>query len=41
MEFLHIRKKFWGGRIRGRGCFVASSGNVKDEMILEYIESQE
>ncbi len=41
MEFPHIRKKFWGGHIWGRGYFVASSGNVTDEVILEYIESQE
>jgi len=41
MEFPHIRKKFWGGHIWGRGYFVASSGNVTDEVILECIESQE
>ena len=41
MEFPHIRKKYWGGPIWGRGYFVASSGNVTDEVIMEYIESQE
>ena len=41
MEFPHIRKRCWGGYIWGKGYFVASSGNVTDEVILEYIESQE
>ncbi len=41
MEFPHIKKKYWGGHIWGRGYFVASSGNVTDEVIIEYIESQE
>ena len=40
MEFPHVRKKYWGGHIWGRGYFVASSGNVTDEVIIEYIESQ-
>jgi putative transposase len=41
MEFPHIRKRYWGGHIWGRGSFVVSSGNVTDEVIMEYIESQE
>ena len=41
MEFPHIRKRYWGGHIWGRGYFVTSSGNVTDEVIMEYIESQE
>jgi putative transposase len=41
MEFPHIRKRYWGGTIWSRGYFVASSGNVTDEVIMEYIESQE
>ena len=41
MEFPHIKKKYWGGHIWGRGYFVASSGNVTDEVIMEYIESQD
>jgi putative transposase len=35
------RKNFWRGHIWGRGYFVVSSGSVTDEVILEYIESQE
>lgn len=41
MEFPHIKKRYWGGHIWARGYFVASSGNVTDEVIMEYIESQD
>jgi len=39
-EFPHLRKRFWGGHLWARGYFVASSGNVTDEIIKQYIESQ-
>jgi putative transposase len=41
MEFKHIQKAFWGRHIWARGYFVASSGNVTDEVIREYIRLQE
>ena len=41
MEFGHIQKQFWGRHLWARGYFVASSGNVTDEVILEYIRLQE
>lgn len=41
MEFPHIRKRYWEGHIWGRRYFVVSSGNVAEEVIMEYIESQE
>jgi putative transposase len=41
MEFKHIQKMFWGRHIWARGDFVASSGNVTDEVIQEYIRLQE
>ena len=41
MEFKHIQKAFWGRHLWGRGYFVASSGNVTDETIQEYIRLQE
>jgi len=41
MEFRHIQKAFWGRHIWARGYFVASSGNVTDEVIREYIRLQE
>ena len=40
-EFEHLKKKFWGRHLWARGYFVASSGNVTDEIIMEYIENQD
>ncbi len=40
-EFKHIQKQFWGRHLWARGYFVASSGNVTDEVIMEYIRLQE
>ena len=41
MEFRHLQKMFWGRPLWARGYFVASSGNVTDEAIMEYIRQQE
>lgn len=41
MEFRHLQKMFWGRHLWARGYFVASSGNVTDEVIKEYIRQQE
>ncbi len=40
MEFRHLNKQFWGRHIWARGYFVATSGNVTDEVIREYIRLQ-
>jgi putative transposase len=40
MEFGELKKVYWGTHIWGRGYFVASAGNVTDELIMEYIEKQ-
>ncbi len=40
MEFKHIQKQYWGRHLWARGYFVASSGNVTDEAIMEYIRRQ-
>jgi putative transposase len=40
MEFKSLSKAFWGRHIWARGYFVASSGNVTDEVIIKYIEQQ-
>ena len=40
-EFAPLRKQFWGRHLWARGFFVASSGNVTDEVIMEYIRTQE
>src|SRR5690606_39215695 len=40
-ENKQISRLFWGRHLWGRGYFVASSGNITDEMIMEYIENQD
>ena len=39
-DFRAIRKKFWGRHLWARGYFVATSGNVTDEVVAKYIELQ-
>lgn len=41
MEFKHVQKQYWGRHLWARGYFVASSGNVTDEVIMEYIRNQD
>ena len=41
MEYKEINKQFWGRHLWARGYFVASSGNITDEVIAEYIKSQD
>lgn len=41
MEYKELNKQFWGQHLWARGYFVASSGNVTDEIIREYIKSQD
>jgi len=40
-EFKSLSKQFWGRHLWGRGYFAASSGNVTDEVIMEYIKNQD
>jgi putative transposase len=40
MEYKSLSKEFWGRHMWARGYFVASSGNVTDEVIMKYIEEQ-
>jgi putative transposase len=40
-DFRALRKEFWGRHLWARGFFVATSGNVTDEVIAKYIESQD
>ena len=39
-EFGELSRQFWGRHFWARGYFAASSGNVTDEIIKQYIESQ-
>ncbi|CAN5907126.1 IS200/IS605 family transposase [soil metagenome] len=36
-----LSREFWGRHLWARGYFVATSGNVTDEIILAYIENQD
>ncbi|MEK7173223.1 MAG: IS200/IS605 family transposase [Patescibacteria group bacterium] len=40
-SFSYLRKVFWGRHFWARGYLAVSSGNITDEMVQEYIESQE
>ena len=39
-EFGALRKRYWGQHLWARGYWVASSGNVTDEVWQKYIENQ-
>jgi len=41
MEFEHFRKRYWGQHIWARGYFVVTVGNLNEQQVQEYIESQE
>lgn len=41
MEYKELNKQYWGRHLWARGYFVASSGNVTDEIIAEYIRNQD
>jgi len=38
-EFPEIKRKYWGQRFWARGYFSATSGNITDDIINEYINS--
>jgi putative transposase len=40
-EYSHLNRACWGRHLRARGFFVASSGDVTDEVIMEYIRTQD
>ena len=39
-EVESLNREFWGRHLWARGYFAASTGNVTDEIIKQYIESQ-
>ena len=41
MEFSHMKKRYWGQHIWGRGYFAVTVGNVNEAEVQEYIEKQE
>ena len=36
-EFEHIRKRYWGQRFWARGYFSTTSGNITDDVIMNYL----
>ena len=40
-ENKQVSRMFWGRHLWGRGYFVATSGNITDEVIMEYIKNQD
>jgi len=40
LEYKGLSRAFWGRYLWARGYFVASSGNVTDEVIMKYVEQQ-
>ena len=40
-EYKRLSKAFWGRHIWARGYFAASTGNVTDEVVAEYIRLQQ
>ncbi len=40
IEYKSLSRAFWGRHMWARGYFVASSGNITDEVIMKYIEEQ-
>jgi len=40
-EYSHLNEACWGRHLWARGFFVASSGNMTDEVIMEYFRTQE
>ena len=41
IEHKELNKQYWGIHLWARGYFAASSGNVTDDIILQYIQSQD
>ncbi len=39
-EYPNLRKEYWGKHLWGIGYFSVTSGNVTDEVIIQYIQEQ-
>lgn len=39
--FRELQKQYWGQHLWARGYFACSSGNITDEMIMQYIDNQD
>ena len=38
MEFPELRRRYWGQRFWARGYFSTTSGNVTDDIVMNYLE---
>jgi putative transposase len=38
MEFPDLRKRYWGRHFWARGYFSTTSGNITDDVILQYLQ---
>ena len=41
MEYPELRKRYWGRHFWGRGYFCTTSGNLTDDVILQYLRDHE
>ena len=41
MEFPALRKRYWGRHFWARGYFCTTSGNITDDVILQYLREHE
>ena len=41
MEFPDLRKRYWGRHFWARGYFSTTSGNITDDVILQYLQKHE
>jgi putative transposase len=40
-EYRSLKRAFWGQHLWARGYFVATTGNVTDDVVMKYIEEQD
>jgi putative transposase len=40
-EFELLKKRYWGGSLWARGYYSATTGNITDEIIIEYVRNQD
>jgi putative transposase len=41
MEFRDLRTRYWGRHFWARGYFSTTSGNITDDVILQYLKEHE
>ena len=41
MEFPDLRKRYWGRHFWARGYFCTTSGNITDDVLLQYLRDHE